>query len=883
MLKNAQNVSHSRILPFQGVRMRYSYPPILNPVINMEKPLKEWSFTRLLLLVGIPLVAAVMLIMTASTYRIASHYLNRAYARNAHTRALAQAHEIQQLLADARYELLNLGQADLTADSIQAYMMGKPATKRNRYAEIAFHAVDPDKNFLLLNTGEHLWRVPSDKASEIKFGTFTRKEKVEGKLEDFVQIEPPVQVYYTSIPYLGSVENMEFSVIRLSTPVMDRNRTFMGYLTLSIDIVEVQRIMTLFSSRQSPLYIFPQERERARSFFFDAAGWLICETGSTVTGRPHVSIDAIRTGLQGDMGRPGFGSAFRPSPQYEKYWAVVSSVQSGKDGEIDFSNFLNDPENLARDHFLYYVPIRFQEETGRDPAILGGIGCIDSSFMLKSSRYEIAMALAVSWLVALLLTVGAFFYLNRRISKPLRILTLAAEKLALGGETSTLDISPLPKELRHLQHAMNVLLLQLQAVRNEAKLQQNKVFEEMQRQPVCLDAMADALRTEKYQDAGPTSGIVGASQAMRGLNAMIHKASQVMADVLIIGETGTGKELTAEAIHRGSARASGPFISINCGALDENLLMDALFGHVRGAFSEAKTDRKGAFLAASGGTLHLDEIGNASPKVQQALLRALAARVIHPLGSDQEQPFDARVIAATNVDLLECSQSGTFREDLYYRLAVITIITPPLRDRKEDIPALVRTFLAEDALGTGKNPPDLSRGALDKLLQYDWPGNIRELKNCITRAMTFAEGQILLADHLVFGQTKHESRDTESVTPPVIPIPKEASLPTFSGVAAETETQPQATHGDRPPQTKTKLRSSASDDLRGLDLNARQKKAWPSIVASGGTNRALYQSALGEEISVRTAQYDLQDMVNKGLLIKSGKGPSSRYVVAGRF
>ncbi len=863
--------------------MRYSYPPILNPVINLERPLKEWSFTRLLLLVGTLLLSAVMLIMTVSTYRIASHYLNRAYARNAHTRALAQAHEIQQLLVEARYELLNLGQADLTAESIQEYMMGKPATKRNRYAEIAFHAVDPDKNFLLLNTGEHLWRIPNDKASEIKFGTFTRKEKVEGKLEDFVQIDQPVQVYYTSVPYLGSVENMEFSVIRLSTPVMDRNKTFMGYLTLSVDIVEIQRVMTLFSSRQSPLYIFPQERERARSFFFDAAGWLICETGPTTAGRPHVSIDAIRTGLQGDMGRPGFASAFRPNPQYEKYWAVVSAVQSGKDGEIDFSNFLNDPENTARDHFLYYVPIRFQEETGRDPAILGGIGCIDSSFMLKSSRYEIALGLAISWLVALLLTVGSFFYLNRRISKPLKTLTNAAEKLALGDETSTLDLSPLPKELRHLQHAMNVLLLQLQAARNETKLRQSKVFEEMQRQPVCLDSMAEAVRMEgKYQNLGIASGIIGASQAVRGLNAMIHKASQVMADVLIVGETGTGKELTAEAIHRGSARASGPFISINCGALDENLLMDALFGHVKGAFSEAKTDRKGAFLAASGGTLHLDEIGNASPKVQQALLRALAARVIRPLGSDQEQPFDARVVAATNVDLLECSHLGTFREDLYYRLAVITITTPPLRDRKEDIPALVRTFLAEEAQRAGEIPPDLSRGALDKLLQYDWPGNIRELKNSITRAMTFAEGRILMADHIVFGQARPVPPDTETTPLPTPTVSKEAIPSAFSSSTPEAET-PSVAQGSKARQAAAKSRTRVPDDLQAYGLNGRQQKAWSSIVASGGTNRALYQSALEEEISVRTAQYDLQDMVNKGLLTKTGKGPSSRYVIAKRF
>jgi DNA-binding NtrC family response regulator len=429
---------------------------------------------------------------------------------------------------------------------------------------------------------------------------------------------------------------------------------------------------------------------------------------------------------------------------------------------------------------------------------------------------------------------------------------------------------------------MNVLLQQLQVARDETKLRQNKVFEEMQRQPVCLDSMVDALRQESFQDVGLSAGIVGAGQAVRGLNAMIHKASQVMADVLIVGETGTGKELTAEAIHRVSARARGPFISINCGALDENLLMDALFGHVKGAFSEAKADRKGAFLAASGGTLHLDEIGNASPKVQQALLRALAARVIRPLGSDHEQPFDARVIAATNVDLLECSRNGTFREDLYYRLAVITITTPPLRDRKEDIPALVRTFLAEEAQSTGKTPHDLSRGALDKLLQYDWPGNIRELKNCITRAMTFTEGQILLADHLVFGQAKPLSRDAEAAISPVVPIPKDASPAALPDLNSDTEHQPPVADGERPRQTKTKLRSTVSGDLRGHDLNPRQKKAWPSIVASGGTNRALYQSALGEDVSVRTAQYDLQDMVNKGLLVKTGKGPSSRYVIAGR-
>lgn len=855
--------------------MRYSYPPILNPIFKLEKPIKEWSFTRLLLLVGTPLVAMVMLVMTLSTYRIASHYLNRAYARNAHTRALAQAHEIQQLLEEAHYEVVNLGQAGLTAESVQAFMMGKPATKRNRYAEIAFHAVNPDKNFLLINTGEQIWRVPNDKAAEIKFGAFTRKEKIEGKLEDVVQVDQPVQVYYTSVPYLGSVENIEFSVIRLSTPVMDHDNTFLGYLTLSLDIVEIQSIMTLYSSRQSPLYIFPQEKERTKSFFFDAAGWLICETGPAGSGRPHVSIDEIRTGLQGDVGRPGFESAFRPNPQYEKYWAVVSAVQAGRDGEIDFSNFLNDPQNTTKDHFLYYVPIRFQEEAGRDPVIVGGIGCVDGSFMLKSSRYEIALGLTITWLSALLLTLGAFFYLNRRISKPLKALTAAAEELARGNETPRLDLAPLPRELQNLQRALNALLQQLQAARSETRVRQNLALEEMQRQPVCLESMMQANQSAgQHLVADHTSGIVGTGKAMRELSATIRKAAQVMADVLIIGETGTGKELTAEAIHRASSRADGPFISINCGALDENLLMDALFGHVKGAFSEAKADRKGAFLTATGGTLHLDEIGNASPKVQQALLRALAARTIRPLGSDNELPFDARVIAATNVDLLESAQNGAFREDLYYRLAVVTITTPPLRDRKEDIPALVRTFISEEARRTGRPPLDLSRGAMDKLLHYDWPGNIRELKNCITRAMTFVDGRILLAEHILLGQARtQEARSDSTPTQPAFvgqPIsPQGPNPPESQAREADPVQGSQAVRQPRPPAA----------DSRVHDLNHRQKKAWPTILASGGTNRAEYQSATGEGISVRTAQYDLQDLVGRGLLSKTGKGPSSRYVV----
>ena len=236
--------------------------------------------------------------------------------------------------------------------------------------------------------------------------------------------------------------------------------------------------------------------------------------------------------------------------------------------------------------------------------------------------------------------------------------------------------------------------------------------------------------------------------------------------MLITGETGTGKQLTSEAIHHNSSRRNEPFITINCGALDENLLLDALFGHVSGAFSDAKTDRKGAFLAANKGTLFLDEIGNASPKVQQALLRTLSAQKVKPLGSDTEIGIDVRLISATNEDLKSLIDRGIFREDLYYRLKVISITTPPLREHKEDIPALVDCFIKDASNKMNKENIGLSRGALDRLKNYNWPGNVRELKNCITRAVAMVESDVIQTEDIRLEEASDDLPIIMMETPP---------------------------------------------------------------------------------------------------------------------
>jgi two-component system response regulator HydG len=209
--------------------------------------------------------------------------------------------------------------------------------------------------------------------------------------------------------------------------------------------------------------------------------------------------------------------------------------------------------------------------------------------------------------------------------------------------------------------------------------------------------------------------------------------------VLVQGETGTGKELVARALHERSQRKSGPFVAINCAALPAALLESELFGHVRGAFTDARQARSGLFIQATGGTLFLDEIGEMPLEMQSKLLRALQERKVRPVGGDTEVPFDARLISATSQDLDTAVAEQRFRRDLHYRINVVIIQTPPLRARGNDILLLAQHFLQRQALRQEKSVTSLSPAVARKLLDYDWPGNVRELENCLERAVALAE------------------------------------------------------------------------------------------------------------------------------------------------
>lgn len=247
---------------------------------------------------------------------------------------------------------------------------------------------------------------------------------------------------------------------------------------------------------------------------------------------------------------------------------------------------------------------------------------------------------------------------------------------------------------------------------------------------------------------GDFQNIIGKSQAIASLFEMIEKIAATRASVLVTGESGTGKELVARAIHFNGPYKDGNFIPVNCGAIPETLLETELFGHVRGAFTGATSDKVGMFMVAHQGTLFLDEIGEVPSSIQVKLLRAIENKEIFPLGSIKSVKVDTRIIAATNKDLADEIARGRFREDLYYRLNVLEISIPPLRERKEDIPVLVRHFIQKYNKELKKNIKGVDNLAMKVLLNYYWKGNVRELENVVERAMILGEGEFVTVDEL---------------------------------------------------------------------------------------------------------------------------------------
>ncbi|HEX5064245.1 MAG TPA: sigma-54 dependent transcriptional regulator, partial [Kofleriaceae bacterium] len=281
--------------------------------------------------------------------------------------------------------------------------------------------------------------------------------------------------------------------------------------------------------------------------------------------------------------------------------------------------------------------------------------------------------------------------------------------------------------------------------------------------PVEIEALAIAIRRagehrqlrgevkrlrEAVESTRGRGDLIGASPAMRQVYDLIDQVSTTDATILITGESGTGKEVVARAVHDRSRRKDGPFVAINCAAMPEALLESELFGHAKGAFTDAKANRLGLFQQANGGTLFLDEIGEMAIALQPKLLRAIQERKVRPVGAESEVPVDVRIIAATNRDLEEMVEDKRFREDLYYRINVIHIPLPPLRARGGDVLMLAQHMLRQYAVVHDKKVVGLSPAAAERLVAYEWPGNVRELGNCLERAVALAHFEEIQVDDL---------------------------------------------------------------------------------------------------------------------------------------
>jgi DNA-binding NtrC family response regulator len=353
---------------------------------------------------------------------------------------------------------------------------------------------------------------------------------------------------------------------------------------------------------------------------------------------------------------------------------------------------------------------------------------------------------------------------------------------------------------------------------------------------------------KKYQ----FNQIIGSAPKMQEVFKLIERVADTDSTVLVLGESGTGKELVARALHFNSRRQFAPFVPINCSALPENLLESELFGHRRGAFTGAINDKKGLFQEADGGTIFLDEVGSMPPLLQSRLLRVLQEREVRRVGDNTPVFVNVRVVAASNEPLEKRIKEGAFREDLFYRLNVIPIPMPSLRDRRDDIPLLVAHFLKGKAHPRSKRPMQVTRQAMDLLCAHDWPGNVRELENAIERAVTLCEGEIIrtsdLPPSLVEGlKASHPTLDTDEATAPLPTVPDSALYPLRAADEPPNSTpQPDGAPPDSFPPLKTFLREQEQTYLsRALEQCGGDKEK--AAIVLGVSLATLYRKLSGED------------------------------------
>jgi DNA-binding NtrC family response regulator len=820
---------------------------------------KVLSLKARMLATFIPVMIMTLLVTGYFTYQVSTGFLRITLENEGRIHVASLVHEIEQSLEKCRRDLLTIAQGQPSPANLSRHLASMRMIGGVDYRMLAFISQGTEEHAVFVAKDSAIARISSDQAGDVKPNLFALYEDLKnlGPGETWIskvkRMEHPFPV--PENPNLRSVS----SAIYFGTTCFSNEGRPLGYLVLAVEMQNFKEISSFYHQRDSRIPPFPPEGVDTRySYFFDTDGWIQFDSGNPTDPKSAFSTDLARYGYKGILGNPENDAGFKPDQSVDSFWGMIDQVKQGKYGVTKTAN-LEIQSPTFKEHFCAYGPVMFMTGSNKPPLVYGGVAFVDRSRMTEAIVYKQVGVMSLVTLAAILVLGIVIFSLAHYITRPLSDLTRAVDTMQQSGRMEYLEVPGAGYETNLLKDSINALIArirkQLEQIRISERLREEAVLR------ISADIEKENPRFAEQTSGFEVAGIIGTGARVASLRAEILKAAGFDADVLIVGETGTGKQLTAEAIHRYGRRAEKPLVCINCGELDENLLLDSLFGHVTGAFTEAKKDRKGAFLEADGGILFLDEIQTASPSVQQALLRAVSQRVFRPLGSDREFGVDVRVIAATNADLKEMVAQGGFRQDLYFRLKVITIQTPSLREIREDIPLLVKHYFDQAKRLSRKEKLRMSKGALEKLKNYDWPGNVRELMNCLTRAAIMAEGPIIQAEDILL-ETGGETHS--------IPVPGQASESTLDTDKSQLRVEDADLHKD----------GDIEDGL--FPMNERQRKAYPFIMEKGSISRLEYQWVIGSNVPSRTAIYDLQGLVKQGLLEKAGSGPSTRYVLAER-
>jgi len=819
-------------------RFRDKHPQSIRVIATAQEGPGRKLRTRMLLAL-VPSALVIIMAIGLTTYFISAEQITLALERSARQHAATTAHAVSALLERYREDLLYASRQSMDAQSLQRFLTDIRESRGSEHVEFGFIALKANEPLVIISQAGRQVRIPPGLVNDIRPSPLHLYEQLRTMGQGEVLVVDMQEVDYPFPSEENPHNRFAATVLRLATPLVSEQGEFAGYAYLAVDVRRIRDLLSLYDSEQSPVFAGPRNPALAYSYLYDRDGWVLFQSEPLPQSQTPLSTLSVRSRKQGTLGRPGMPSAFIPADTESRYWQMIQDTVQGVTGPLQDQS--RKGWQMEGEYSLAYAPIRFTVTPDKAPVILGGVAVVDRGMftVVAGSRplHTMAAIVGLSVLVMILLLV----LVAQGTARDFSSLAHSIRSMRTKGRLEEIRCRTRSDEAQVIQDTINAMIATIKDQAEEIRVKDLAIESVTLQEPA--DPAGDWKQRDGSSDLFPE--IVGTGPLMAQLKRDLRKAGQVDADILIVGETGTGKQLAAEAIHRISRRSQRPFISVNCGELDESLLLDTLFGHIKGAYTDGKTDRKGAFLQAHGGILFLDEIQTSSPKVQQALLRAISMRKIKPLGSDQELDVDIRLITATNADLNELIQKQAFREDLYYRLKVITISLPPLRDHRENIPLLANYFLMEAEHMAGRQGLAFSKGFLDKLMQYHWPGNIRELKNSIVKAAVMAEGEIIQRDQLRVETGASEIRDV------IRPAPTSPATPPAEAPVS-------------------------------MELNHRQVLAYKYVTRHGQINRKIYQSLLGSDVSRRTAIYDLQDMVSKGFLAKVSQGPTTGYVQPGK-